>query len=149
MPPMHFIIFGILQDIPPPPQMLEIAFEGVYISKSSVEACPRPPPPPPPHVSRVRRLTYVSKILNPHLLLGNIIRKLTFREIKNVIPFAICHAKYITFFGPNIWEKSVTKPSSSTLYRLRLFFKNSRRFPCGQYSITIQRSELLPIENNC
>ncbi len=148
MPSMHFIIFGILQDIPPPPKCLKL-----HLRESTFQnfrgSMPPTPPPPPQHVSRVRRLTYVSKILNPHLLLGNIIRKLTFREIKNVIPFAICHAKYITFFGPNIWEKSVTKPSSSTLYRLRLFFKNSRRFPCGQYSITIQRSELLPIENNC
>ena len=137
MPSMHFIIFGILQDIPPPPKCLKL-----HLRESRFQNFPWIPPPQ--HVSRVRRLTYVGKILDPHLLLGNIIRKLTFREIKNVIPFAICHAKYITFFGPNVWEKSATKPSSSTLYRSRLFRKNSRRFPCGQYSITIQRSELLP-----
>ena len=69
---------------------------------------------------------------------------LTFLEIKKVIPFAICHAKYIKFFGPMTSEKSVLKDSSSTLYRFRLLRKNSRRFPYGQYSIIIHMFELLP-----
>jgi hypothetical protein len=70
----------------------------------------------------------------------------TFLEVKNVIPFVICQAKYIKFLGPNTWESFGSNDSSSALYQLRLFRKNSRRFPFGQYSIIMQRFEFLPIE---
>ena len=74
--------------------------------------------------------------------------KITFRDIKNAIPFAICQARYIRFFLPNPSERSEIKESFATSNRQRPFCKNSRRFPLGQYSIIIQSSELLPKAEN-
>lgn len=78
-----------------------------------------------------------------HCILSTM-RGITFREIKNSIPLAICQARYIRFFWPNSFERSETKELLCTSKRPRLSRKKSRRFPYEQYSIITQSSEILP-----
>ena len=96
------------------------------------------------HGGKAIHIVCVQDLVSLILGQGNLI---TFLEIKNFIPFVICQAKYIKFFGPNTWERSRSNDSSFALYQLRLFRKNSRRFPFRQYSIIMQRFELLPMEH--